>query len=396
MPTEDPESIVTQDLFAVLFFVKCKWKENWGPDPGGPVGPWEWGIGAECDQVHLLLTCPAPGSGPSWESLRKGVLIHWGSATNTDSNTKNIEIPGICIFKISSGPSEDQPGCNVRAGLTCRISVIKYDFLKQGSRTAKQANNTALFFINRAFKKHIQFCSHDSIIPVYKEGESGTELPWQSREQEHSESKRHCSPDPPRCASPHVQKYDRWRIFSSAPGPKQAQVKAALRRGLINTGTALRKPGSWPGREIWLVLVRFSLLAKILMGALPPSRKTPSWNSHSTSSPEVNHEVPDKKRRELKKFLSQWYLGFLNIVVLTGYCPTHLMGSLNAEIQEVLFHPCLCLFINQHKNKQKEQYINSCRLRHCKFAHEQRMRATKFWSNHGILIFSKTGSTQRK
>ena len=168
--------------------------------------------------------------------------------------------------------------------------------------------------------------------------------------------------------------------FRSALGPKQTQVKAASRRGLVNTGTALRKPGSWPGREIWLILVRFSFLAKILICALPPFRK-------------ANHEVPDKKRRELKKFLSQWYLGFLNILVLIGYCPTLLMGSFNAEIQEVLFHPCLCLFINQHINTQKEQYTNSCRLRHCKFAHEQRMTATKFWSNHRILIFSKMGST---
>ena len=57
MPIEYPESIVTQDLFAVLFFVKCEWKENRGPDPGGPVGPWEPGTGAECDQVPVLLTC---------------------------------------------------------------------------------------------------------------------------------------------------------------------------------------------------------------------------------------------------------------------------------------------------------------------------------------------------
>lgn len=119
-------------------------------------------------------------------------------------------------------------------------------------------------------KKHIQFCSHDSIIPVYKGGDSGTELPWQSRKQEHSDSKGLCPPNPPHCASPHVQKYDQWRIFSSALGPKQPQVKAALRRDLINTGTALRKPG----KEIWLILVRLSFLAKILMGALPPSRKT--------------------------------------------------------------------------------------------------------------------------
>ena len=174
--------------------------------------------------------------------------------------------------------------------------------------------------------------------------------------------------------------------FRSALGPKQPRVKAASRRGLINTGTALRKPGSWPGREIWLILVRLSFLAKILICASPPSRKTLSWR------PTMRFQM----RRELKKFLSQWYLGFLNILVLIGYCPTHLMGSFNAEIQEVLFHPCLCLFINQHINTQKEQYTNSCRLRHCKFAHEQRMTATKFWSNHRILIFSKTGSTYRK
>ena len=48
---------------------------------------------------------------------------------------------------------------------------------------------------------------------------------------------------------------EQWGIFSSALGPKQPQVGAALRKSLINSGPTLRKPGSWLWREMWLTPV---------------------------------------------------------------------------------------------------------------------------------------------
>lgn len=154
-----------------------------------------------------------------------------------------------------------------------------------------------------------------------------------------------CSPDLPHCSCPQSpltpQKYDQWGIFSSALGPKQPQVEKALRKGLVSPGTALRKPGSGLGGE---------RAGSPLMGAVPPHWQILSWKSQSAPIPEVNHESPDKKRRELKKFLSQWYLGFLNILI-HGCLLSNLMGSLNVEMQEVPFRLASCLSIHQHINK---------------------------------------------
>lgn len=126
----------------------------------------------------------------------------------------------------------------------------------------------------------------------------------QNRKLKESDSQCPCAPNSRHCTCPehHLtpQKCHQWGIFSSALWEQPWE-------GIINSGTAIRKPGSWPGREMWLAPMRWCSFQKY-WGVL--------WNHIERPSPEVLNTHPSLRstvrlqvRRgtwSLEKLGSQW------------------------------------------------------------------------------------------